>query len=129
MMSCRIQTEKLAVGHMGKPGQRVPHRKVNVREGIPKTDPSQSFLNVPVLSDINIVVVIDKIVVDDLAVNRNRKCYNQKTNQNPAQSTTFVLFYDERVQYQYTLCKPEEFLYYANDIGIMMRYKSYPISV
>ena len=64
MMSQRVQAKEFAIRHVGQPGQWMPVRCVNTCEGPSNVGQAQTFLNVAVCSDIEIVIIIDEFVVD-----------------------------------------------------------------
>ena len=67
MMAAGVQSVKLAVQHMGKPGQRVPVEAVDMGKRPAKSLPGQTLLNDRVLIHIHVVVVSDKVVPQRLA--------------------------------------------------------------
>ena len=81
-----IQSIKLAVQHMGNPGQGMPVGASNVGEGPAEAFPSQPFLDDRILIDIMLVVIVDKRVVQRLTEHEpddRRQKDNDRRNHEP----------------------------------------------
>src|SRR5256885_11361390 len=72
MMSHRIQPEKLAIEHVGKPGERVPIRYIESCEGPSNTLQCQSSLNLGIECDVPIVVIVNKAISGCRVIERQR---------------------------------------------------------
>ena len=67
-----IKTEELAVEHMGNPGERVPACGMKRREGPSYSLRGQAAAYHRVVPDVVIVIVVDELMTQDLAVDRQR---------------------------------------------------------
>jgi len=68
-MPSAFHAEKLAIGHVGDPRQRKPVGGIEGRQRPHQAIGGEAGAHVNVLADVFRVVVIDEIVVPDLAVN------------------------------------------------------------
>jgi hypothetical protein len=64
MMPARVHPVKFNIQHMGYPGERVP---VELSIFLKTKRPCQVFfgqtgLNLPILGDVNVVIIVDKII-------------------------------------------------------------------
>ena len=66
MMSAGIQTEKLAIDHVGNRGQWMPVLRMNMSKGPDDTAPGQPGLDIRILENIRAVVVVNEIEVPGL---------------------------------------------------------------
>ena len=61
MMGTGIQTEKLAINHVGNRRQWMPVLRMNVSKGPDDTAPGQSGSDIRVLENVGAVVVVNEI--------------------------------------------------------------------
>ena len=66
MMGTGIQTEKLAIDHVGNRRQWMPVLRMNMSRGPDDTVPGQSGSDIRVLEDVRAVVVVNEIEVRGL---------------------------------------------------------------
>jgi hypothetical protein len=55
---------------MGQPGKRVPIRRVKVRKSPTQTGPGQAIRDDRVVGNVLIVIELDEVVANDLAIDR-----------------------------------------------------------
>ena len=65
-----LQTEKLAVDHVGNPGERVPVGYAREGKSPPEVWQSQSCVDMGVFSDIFVIVKIEELVMSDLGIGK-----------------------------------------------------------
>jgi hypothetical protein len=71
-----IQTKQSAVHHVGKPGERMPISCLSGSKGPPYGFAGEPQLHLRVVGDVDIIVVVDKVMILHLPVN-SKNCYNQ----------------------------------------------------
>src|SRR5215469_15528468 len=81
VMPTAVETEKLVIQHVRKPGQRKPVRIAKSSEGPGQTIPRQTGTNLRVFGDINGIVETDEAVTPDLDINRKNRDEQQKVYQ------------------------------------------------
>ncbi|MHC4572320.1 MAG: hypothetical protein ACYS0C_09640, partial [Planctomycetota bacterium] len=70
--------------HMAQGGQRVPHTTMRLSKGPKNGLAGYSTINIRVFGDVNIVVVVDKLVVMKLRIcNKSGQCQSQISANNP----------------------------------------------
>ena len=68
VMSSGIESTEFVIEHMGQPCQRMPISSIGGREGPADVSPGQPPLNVRVVSDIQIVIQADELILRSLPV-------------------------------------------------------------
>ena len=76
MVPPRIETKELVVHHMGEPGERMPISGLGGCKGPNYGLAGESRLHVGIVGDVDIIVIVDKLMVFHLPVNTKDK-YNQ----------------------------------------------------
>ena len=71
MMRARVQTEQLAIDHMGQPGDRMIIASVTVDQRPFHPIDGESLLNCAILRHVFRIVVLNKIVVPDRPIDRD----------------------------------------------------------
>ncbi len=80
MVPSGFQPEELNVQHVGKPGQRVPVAGMGGGEGPGDALETQPRPNMRILGHIIYVIVVDKIIIRNLPVNRENYSDEKQTN-------------------------------------------------
>lgn len=81
VMPTAVETEKLVIQHVRKPGQRKPVRIAKSSEGPGQTIPRQTGTNLRVFGDIDAIVETDETVTPNLAINRKNRDEQQQAYQ------------------------------------------------
>src|SRR5437870_127233 len=80
-MASRIQSEELAIKHVGEPGDWMPIRSVTGRKRPGHILPAKPGPHVRVLNDVPQVVEVNEFVMNYRPVSGQRGCAQKRTNQ------------------------------------------------
>ena len=95
MVSPGIQTKQSVVHHVGEPGERMPISGPSCSKGPTSSFARQSRLHVRVVGDVDIIVVVDKLMILYLPVNsKDRYSQNQSYKSFPSHGVhTLLIIY------------------------------------
>jgi hypothetical protein len=93
MVHSGVQSEQMAIQHMGQPGQGVPVRSMDGANCPSQRFPREPLRNVIILRDIDGIVIIDELEFMDLPKDKARRKEDQKTHQKRFISYGMILLF------------------------------------